>query len=242
MASYSVTPGGDMMSFTHGVTIKKITVRVTSDITASGFTITRGDTTIYTETNSNMMSGSIFEHPAYLHLDASDDPLHITFNDYEGGEATVYLEYAYDSYQNLETGESDLFMISKNLYNESMILHSFLANGFIRTITINPTVTYNTGITLTLKAGEYIMYNQEVTLTKDTPLQLDFYYPITATSESPVDLTLELSGYTEGSAKVYLEYADEVTTTSVVSNLNATASQLNQDSDRLNEVLTSMTE
>lgn len=241
MASYSVTSGGDMMSFTHGVTIKKITVRVTSDITASGFTITRGDTTVYTETNSNMMSGSIFEHPAYLHLDASVDPLHINFNDYEGGEATVYLEYAYDSYQNLETGESDLFMISKNLYNEAMILHSFLANGFIRTITINPTATYNSGITLTLKAGEYTMYNKEVTLTKDTPLQLDFYYPITATSESPVDLTLELSGYTEGSAKVYLEYADEVTTTSVISNLNATASQLNQDSDRLNEVLNSMT-
>lgn len=241
LGSYSIKSSeGDMIEFQEPVVLKKISLKATSDITASGFKITRGEDTIFSVSDSNMITGKVYEYSLYSHLDASVEPLHIAFQDYSGGEASIYLEYAYDSMRDLDSGESNVYLISKNLYNDQVNLHSFYANGFIRSITINPTEDYNSGTTVSITIGEYSLYNQQVSLTKGTPVTLDFYYPVTATEEDPKDLTVTINGYTNGSSKVYLEYADELTINTVNSIVTTAASQTEKDSARLNEILDSM--
>lgn len=242
LGNYSIKSSeGDMIAFQEPVVLKKISLKAISDITASGFKITRGEDTIFSVSDSNMITGKVYEYSLYAHLDASIDPLHISFQDYAGGEASIYLEYAYDSMRDLDTGESNIYLISKNLYNDQLNLHSFYTNGFIRSITINPIEEYNSETTVSIKVGEYSLYNQKVSLTKDTPVTLDFYYPVTATEDSQKDLTVTIDGYTEGSSKVYLEYADELTVNTVNSIVATAASQTEKDSARLNEILDTMT-
>lgn len=242
LGNYSIKSSeGDMIAFQEPVVLKKISLKAVSDITASGFKITRGEDTIFSVSDSNMITGKVYEYSLYAHLDASIDPLHISFQDYAGGEASIYLEYAYDSMRDLDTGESNIYLISKNLYNDQLTLHSFYTNGFIRSITIKPIEDYNSETTVSIKVGEYSLYNQKVSLTKDTPVTLDFYYPVTATEDSQKDLTVTIDGYTEGSSKVYLEYADELTVNTVNSIVVTAASQTEKDSARLNEILDTMT-
>ncbi len=242
LGNYSIKSSeGDMIAFQEPVVLKKISLKAISDITASGFKITRGEDTIFSVSDSNMITGKVYEYSLYAHLDASIDPLHISFQDYAGGEASIYLEYAYDSMRDLDTGESNIYLISKNLYNDQLKLHSFYTNGFIRSITIKPIEDYNSETTVSIKVGEYSLYNQKVSLTKDTPVTLDFYYPVTATEDSQKDLTVTIDGYTEGSSKVYLEYADELTVNTVNSIVVTAASQTEKDSARLNEILDTMT-
>lgn len=243
LGSYRInTSEGDLSTFHEPIVLKKISLKVETDISASGFTISRGEDTIFSVSDNNMLTGKVYEYSLYSHLDASIEPLHIVFNDYEGGSATLYLEYAYDSMRDLDTGESNVYLISKNLYTNAINLNSFYTNGFIRSITINPEENYNSDITLKIQVGEYSLYNSKVSLVKGTPIILDFYYPVTASEDSPSDLVITMDGYTSGTSKVYLEYADELTINSVNSVITSSTSQLNKDSERLNTVLNTMTE
>lgn len=242
LGNYSIKSSeGDMIVFHDPVVLKKISLKATSDITASGFSITRGEDVIFSVSDSNMITGKVYEYALYTHLDSSIEPLHISFQGYSGGEASIYLEYAYDSMRDLDTGESNVYLISKNLYNDQINLHSFYANGFIRSITIKPLENYNSGTTISIKVGEYELYTQHISLVKDTPVTLDFYYPVSATEDDHKDLTVTIDGYTEGSSKVYLEYADELTINTVNSIVTTAASQTEKDSVRLNEVLDEIT-
>lgn len=240
MSSFQVTSGGDLMTFDSPVVLKKITLKVDTDINATGCTITRGEDTIFTIDDTNMVTGTVYDYDVYSHLDVSDEPLHIAFDGYQAGSATLYLEYAYDTLRDLDTGESNIYMISRNLYNTSTDLHTFISNGMIRAITINPIEEYNADTTVTIKVGEYTLYSQSIDLTTKTPKILRFYYPVTASESSKQNVTIELGNVTQGTSKVYFEYADEVTMTTVLSDIGITTNKLNANSDRLDTLLDSM--
>ena len=240
MSSFQVTSGGDLMAFDSPVVLKKITLKVDTDISATGCKITRGEDTIFTIDDTNMVTGNVYDYDVYSHLDVSDEPLHITFDGYQAGSATLYLEYAYDTLRDLDTGESNIYMISRNLYNTSTDLHTFQSNGMIRAITINPIEEYNADTTVTIKVGEYTLYSQAIDLTTKTPKILRFYYPVTASISSKQNVTIELGNVTQGTSKVYFEYADEITMTTVLSDIGITTNKLNANSDRLDTILDSM--
>ena len=240
MSSFQVTSGGDLMAFDSPVVLKKITLKVDTDISATGCKITRGEDTIFTIDDTNMVTGNVYDYDVYSHLDVSDEPLHITFDGYQAGSATLYLEYAYDTLRDLDTGESNIYMISRNLYNTSTDLHTFQSNGMIRAITINPIEEYNADTTVTIKVGEYTLYSQAIDLTTKTPKILRFYYPVTASISSKQNVTIELGNVTQGTSKVYFEYADEVTMTTILSDIGITTNKLNANSDRLDTILDSM--
>lgn len=239
ISSYSITSGGSLNPFLEPVILKKISIKILTDVTATGFTISRGDWN-YTVTESNMITGKTFEYPVFENLDGSVEPLQFTFNDYQAGSIALYLEYAYDINRDLDTGESNLYLVSKNLYNNAMSLHTFATNGFVRSITINPMEDYNDGTTLTVKAGSYSMYSKEISLKKNTSVTIDFYYQVQVSADATTDLTIEIGNYTNGSSKVYLEYADELTATTVENAIMNSISQLDADSERLNTVLDGM--
>lgn len=237
LSSFKITSEGDLIKFEDAVVIKKLVLKAESDISASGFKITRGDTELFSVENSNMVTGSLYEYNPYIHLDVSQDPLHFAFQNYSAGSAILYLEYAYDTTRDLDTGESNLYLKSDVIF-ESAMPHTFLSNGFLRSITIRPNVAYNEGTTLIVKIGTFALYQKEINLTKvNEPVSVDFFYSISATKENPQDITVEIGNYTEGSANLYTEYSDAVTVSTVLSNLTTTASRLTADSNRINEIL-----
>lgn len=240
ISSFQITSGGDLMVFDSPVVLKKVTLKVDTDISATGCTITRGEDTIFTINDTNMVTGNVYDFDVYTHLDVSQDPLHVTFAGYQAGSATLYLEYAYDTLRDLDTGESNIYMISRNLYGNTTDLHTFQSNGMIRAITINPIEEYNADTPVTVKVGEYTLYSQNVDLTTKSPKILRLYYPVTASESNKQNVTIEIGNLMQGSSKVYFEYADELTMTTVLSDVGITTNKLNANSDRLNSILDSM--